>query len=230
MLKQIKELINEKSRLEEKNKTIIEENKIQNSKYEEKITEIIKENNSKNKEIKQLNEIILDLEKDKSDIKNATMNIEKSNIFLTNLKEKQNELNVKVSTLTNIVSEKEKIIQNLKDKYAQKISIYKLKLSENKNRINNLMNNLIEMKTYVKELEKIFENRNLYPYSIKRHNSMEKINRSRFSSIDLKNNLNVSSDNDYNSQLIDSLRSMIIKIDNKLNESYINEEDILKKL
>jgi hypothetical protein len=59
---------------------------------------------------------------------------------------------------------------------------------------------------------------------------MEKINRSRFSSIDLKNNLNVSSDNDYNSQLIDSLRSMIIKIDNKLNESYINEEDILKKL
>ena len=92
------------------------------------------------------------------------------------------------------------------------------------------MNNLIEMKTYIKELEKIFENRHIYPYSIKRHNSMEKINRSRFSSIDLNNNLNVSYDNDYNSQLIDSLRSMIIKIDNKLNESYINEEDILKKL
>ena len=92
------------------------------------------------------------------------------------------------------------------------------------------MNNLIEMKTYIKELEKIFENRHIYPYSIKRYNSMEKINRSRFSSIDLNNNLNVSYDNDYNSQLIDSLRSMIIKIDNKLNESYINEEDILKKL
>ena len=230
LIKKISEITNEKSRLEEKNKTIIEENKIQNSKYEEKITEIIKENNDKNNEINKLNEIILDLQKDKNDIKNATINIEKSNIFLANLKEKQNELNVKVSSLTNIVYEKEKIIQKLKDKYDQKISIYKLKLSENKNRINNLMNNLIEMKTYVKELEKIFENRNLYPYSIKRHNSMEKINRSRFSSIDLKNNLNVSSDNDYNSQLIDSLRSMIIKIDNKLNESYINEEDILKKL
>ena len=230
LLKQINELTNEKSRLEEKNKKIIEENKIQNSIYEEKIKEIIKENNCKNKEINKLNEIITEIQKDKEDIKNATVNIEKSNIYLTNLKEKQNELNEKVSSLTNIICEKEKIIQNLKDKYDQKISIYKLKLSENKNRINNLMNNLIEMKTYIKELEKIFENRHIYPYSIKRHNSMEKINRSRFSSIDLNNNLNVSYDNDYNSQLIDSLRSMIIKIDNKLNESYINEEDILKKL
>ena len=230
LLKQINELTNEKSRLEEKNKKIIEENKIQNSIYEEKIKEIIKENNCKNKEINKLNEIITEIQKDKEDIKNATVNIEKSNIYLTNLKEKQNELNEKVSSLTNIICEKEKIIQNLKDKYDQKISIYKLKLSENKNRIKNLMNNLIEMKTYIKELEKIFENRHIYPYSIKRHNSMEKINRSRFSSIDLNNNLNVSYDNDYNSQLIDSLRSMIIKIDNKLNESYINEEDILKKL
>ncbi len=230
LLKQINELTNEKSRLEEKNKKIIEENKIQNSIYEEKIKEIIKENNCKNKEINKLNEIITEIQKDKEDIKNATVNIEKSNIYLTNLKEKQNELNEKVSSLTNIICEKEKIIQNLKDKYDQKISIYKLKLSENKNRINNLMNNLIEMKTYIKELEKIFENRHIYPYSIKRYNSMEKINRSRFSSIDLNNNLNVSYDNDYNSQLIDSLRSMIIKIDNKLNESYINEEDILKKL
>ena len=230
LIKQISEITNEKSRLEEKNKTIIEENKIHNSKYEEKITEIIKENNDKNNEINKLNEIILDLQKDKNDIKNATINIEKSNIFLANLKEKQNELNVKVSSLTNIVCEKEKIIQKLKDKYDQKISIYKLKLSENKNRINNLMNNLIEMKSYVKELEQIFENRHIYPYSMKRYNSMEKINRSRFSSIELKNNLNSSSDNDYNSQLIDSLKSMIVKIDNKLNESNINEDEILKKL
>ena len=92
------------------------------------------------------------------------------------------------------------------------------------------MNNLIEMKSYVKELEQIFENRHIYPYSMKRYNSMEKINRSRFSSIELKNNLNSSSDNDYNSQLIDSLKSMIVKIDNKLNESNINEDKILKKL
>ena len=230
LIKQISEITNEKSRLEEKNKIIIEENRIQNLIYEEKITEIIKENNDKNNEINKLNEIILDLQKDKNDIKNATINIEKSNIFLANLKEKQNELNVKVSSLTNIVCEKEKIIQKLKDKYDQKISIYKLKLSENKNRINNLMNNLIEMKSYVKELEQIFENRHIYPYSMKRYNSMEKINRSRFSSIDLKNNLNSSSDNDYNSQLIDSLKSMIVKIDNKLNESNINEDEILKKL
>jgi len=230
LIKQISEITNEKSRLEEKNKIIIEENRIQNLIYEEKITEIIKENNDKNNEINKLNEIILDLQKDKNDIKNATINIEKSNIFLANLKEKQNELNVKVSSLTNIVCEKEKIIQKLKDKYDQKISIYKLKLSENKNRINNLMNNLIEMKSYVKELEQIFENRHIYPYSMKRYNSMEKINRSRFSSIELKNNLNSSSDNDYNSQLIDSLKSMIVKIDNKLNESNINEDEILKKL
>ena len=230
LIKQISEITNEKSRLEEKNKIIIEENRIQNLIYEEKITEIIKENNDKNNEINKLNEIILDLQKDKNDIKNATINIEKSNIFLANLKEKQNELNVKVSSLTNIVYEKEKIIQKLKDKYDQKISIYKLKLSENKNRINNLMNNLIEMKSYVKELEQIFENRHIYPYSMKRYNSMEKINRSRFSSIELKNNLNSSSDNDYNSQLIDSLKSMIVKIDNKLNESNINEDEILKKL
>ena len=230
LIKQISEITNEKSRLEEKNKIIIEENRIQNLIYEEKITEIIKENNDKNNEINKLNEIILDLQKDKNDIKNATINIEKSNIFLANLKEKQNELNVKVSSLTNIVYEKEKIIQKLKDKYDQKISIYKLKLLENKNRINNLMNNLIEMKSYVKELEQIFENRHIYPYSMKRYNSMEKINRSRFSSIDLKNNLNSSSDNDYNSQLIDSLKSMIVKIDNKLNESNINEDEILKKL
>ena len=230
LIKQISEITNEKSRLEEKNKIIIEENRIQNLIYEEKITEIIKENNDKNNEINKLNEIILDLQKDKNDIKNATINIEKSNIFLANLKEKQNELNVKVSSLTNIVCEKEKIIQKLKDKYDQKISIYKLKLSENKNRINNLMNNLIKMKSYVKELEQIFENRHIYPYSMKRYNSMEKINRSRFSSIDLKNNLNSSSDNDYNSQLIDSLKSMIVKIDNKLNESNINEDEILKKL
>ena len=230
LIKQISEITNEKSRLEEKNKIIIEENRIQNLIYEEKITEIIKENNDKNNEINKLNEIILDLQKDKNDIKNATINIEKSNIYLANLKEKQNELNVKVSSLTNIVCEKEKIIQKLKDKYDQKISIYKLKLSENKNRINNLMNNLIEMKSYVKELEQIFENRHIYPYSMKRYNSMEKINRSRFSSIELKNNLNSSSDNDYNSQLIDSLKSMIVKIDNKLNESNINEDEILKKL
>jgi hypothetical protein len=230
LIKQISEITNEKSRLEEKNKIIIEENRIQNLIYEEKITEIIKENNDKNNEINKLNEIILDLQKDKNDIKNATINIEKSNIFLANLKEKQNELNVKVSSLTNIVCEKEKIIQKLKDKYDQKISIYKLKLSENKNRINNLMNNLIEMKSYVKELEQIFENRHIYPYSMKRYNSMEKINRSRFSSIELKNNLNSSSDNDYNSQLIDSSKSMIVKIDNKLNESNINEDEILKKL
>ena len=230
LIKQISEITNEKSKLEEKHKIFIEENRIQNLIYEEKITEIIKENNDKNNEINKLNEIILDLQKDKNDIKNATINIEKSNIFLANLKEKQNELNVKVSSLTKIVCEKEKIIQKLKDKYDQKISIYKLKLSENKNRINNLMNNLIEMKSYVKELEQIFENRHIYPYSMKRYNSMEKINRSRFSSIELKNNLNSSSDNDYNSQLIDSLKSMIVKIDNKLNESNINEDEILKKL
>ena len=123
LLKQINELTNEKSRLEEKNKKIIEENKIQNSIYEEKIKEIIKENNCKNKEINKLNEIITEIQKDKEDIKNATVNIEKSNIYLTKLKEKQNELNEKVSSLTNIICEKEKIIQNLKDKYDQKISI-----------------------------------------------------------------------------------------------------------
>ena len=231
LILKLTEVTNEKSKLEEKHKIFIEENRIQNSVYEEKISEIIKENNNKCDEINKLNEIIKTLKEDNKEIKSIPLDLEKSNIYLLNIRERQNELNQKISSLNDIIYEKEAIIETLKDKYNQKVSYYKLKISENKNRINNLMNNLIELKYYVNELERLLENKHINNTfsgkKVRRNSSMERIDKYKYNSIDFYNGSCVDNEK-YNSQLIDSLKSMIMKIDNKLNESYRNEDEILK--
>jgi chromosome segregation ATPase len=231
LILKLTEVTNEKSKLEEKHKIFIEENRIQNSVYEEKISEIIKENNNKCDEINKLNEIIKTLKEDNKEIKSIPLDLEKSNIYLLNIRERQNELNQKISSLNDIIYEKEAIIETLKDKYNQKVSYYKLKISENKNRINNLMNNLIELKYYVNELERLLENKHINNTfsgkKVRRNSSMERIDKNKYNSIDFYNGSCVDNEK-YNSQLIDSLKSMIMKIDNKLNESYRNEDEILK--
>ena len=231
LILKLTEVTNEKSKLEEKHKIFIEENRIQNSVYEEKISEIIKENSNKCDEINKLNEIIKTLKEDNKEIKSIPLDLEKSNIYLSNIRERQNELNQKISSLNDIINEKEAIIENLKDKYNQKVSYYKLKISENKNRINNLMNNLIELKYYVNELERLLEtkhmNNNFSGKKVRRNSSVERIDKYKYNSIDFYNGSCVDNEK-YNSQLIDSLKSMIMKIDNKLNENYRNEDEILK--
>ena len=231
LILKLTEVTNEKSKLEEKHKIFIEENRIQNTVYEEKISEIIKENNNKCDEINKLNEIIKTLKEDNKEIKSIPLDLEKSNIYLSNIRERQNELNQKISSLNDIIYEKEAIIETLKDKYNQKVAYYKLKISENKNRINNLMNNLIELKYYVNELERLLENKHMNNTfsgkKVRRNSSMERIDKYKYNSIDFYNGSCVDNEK-YNSQLIDSLKSMIMKIDNKLNESYRNEDEILK--
>ena len=231
LILKLTEVTNEKSKLEEKHKIFIEENRIQNTVYEEKISEIIKENSNKCDEINKLNEIIKTLKEDNKEIKSIPLDLEKSNIYLLNIRERQNELNQKISSLNDIIYEKEAIIETLKDKYNQKVSYYKLKISENKNRINNLMNNLIELKYYVNELERLLENKHINNTfsgkKVRRNSSMERIDKYKYNSIDFYNGSCVDNEK-YNSQLIDSLKSMIMKIDNKLNESYRNEDEILK--
>ena len=231
LILKLTEVTNEKSKLEEKHKIFIEENRIQNTVYEEKISEIIKENNNKCDEINKLNEIIKTLKEDNKEIKSIPLDLEKSNIYLSNIRERQNELNQKISSLNDIIYEKEAIIETLKDKYNQKVAYYKLKISENKNRINNLMNNLIELKYYVNELERLLENKYMNNTfsgkKVRRNSSMERIDKYKYNSIDFYNGSCVDNEK-YNSQLIDSLKSMIMKIDNKLNESYRNEDEILK--
>ena len=231
LILKLTEVTNEKSKLEEKHKIFIEENRIQNTVYEEKISEIIKENNNKCDEINKLNEIIKTLKEDNKEIKSIPLDLEKSNIYLSNIRERQNELNQKISSLNDIIYEKEAIIETLKDKYNQKVAYYKLKISENKNRINNLMNNLIELKYYVSELERLLENKHMNNTfsgkKVRRNSSMERIDKYKYNSIDFYNGSCVDNEK-YNSQLIDSLKSMIMKIDNKLNESYRNEDEILK--
>ena len=231
LILKLTEVTNEKSKLEEKHKIFIEENRIQNTVYEEKISEIIKENNNKCDEINKLNEIIKTLKEDNKEIKSIPLDLEKSNIYLSNIRERQNELNQKISSLNDIIYEKEAIIETLKDKYNQKVAYYKLKISENKNRINNLMNNLIELKYYVNELERLLENKHMNNTftgkKVRRNSSMERIDKNKYNSIDFYNGSCVDNEK-YNSQLIDSLKSMIMKIDNKLNESYRNEDEILK--
>ena len=231
LILKLTEVTKEKSKLEEKHKIFIEENRIQNSDYEEKISEIIKENNNKCDEINKLNEIIKTLKEDNKEIKSIPLDLEKSNIYLLNIRERQNELNQKISSLNDIIYEKEAIIETLKDKYNQKVSYYKLKISENKNRINNLMNNLIELKYYVNELERLLENKHINNTfsgkKVRRNSSMERIDKYKYNSIDFYKGSCVDNEK-YNSQLIDSLKSMIMKIDNKLNESYRNEDEILK--
>ena len=231
LILKLTEVTNEKSKLEEKHKIFIEENRIQNTVYEEKISEIIKENSNKCDEINKLNEIIKTLKEDNKEIKSIPLDLEKSNIYLSNIRERQNELNQKISSLNDIIYEKEAIIETLKDKYNQKVAYYKLKISENKNRINNLMNNLIELKYYVNELERLLENKHMNNTfsgkKVRRNSSMERIDKYKYNSIDFYNGSCVDNEK-YNSQLIDSLKSMIMKIDNKLNESYRNEDEILK--
>ena len=160
------------------------------------------------------------LKKENHEIKSVTNDLEKSNIYLINLRERQNELNLKISSLNEMVNEKEKIIENLKEKYNQKISYYKLKIIEKKNRINNLMNNLIQMKYYVNEIEQLFGNRNTQNYTTrikKRSSSMD------YNTITMDNHY-------YNAGLINSLKNVVNKIDNEINESNKNEQETLNKI
>ena len=81
------------------------------------------------------------------------------------------------------------------------------------------MNNLIQMKYYVNELEQLFENRHINNYTTRL--------KKRSSSMDCNT---ITFENDYyNSQLINSLKNNINKIGDNFNESSKSGNETLNK-
>ena len=123
----------------------------------------------------------------------------------------KNELQNKIVYLNKTISEKENYEHALKSKYGKKVNILQLQKEELNHRLSNLMDNLLALKEYANQIERSIRNKN--------------INDAYVSSSLKKEDVIDSNRDEYNLQLINTLKGIINKIDTKILVTSTTDEE-----
>ena len=123
----------------------------------------------------------------------------------------KNELQNKIVYLNKTIAEKENYEHALKSKYGKKVNILQLQKEELNHRLSNLMDNLLALKEYANQIERSIRNKN--------------INDAYVSSSLKKEDVMDTNRDEYNLQLINTLKGIINKIDTKILVTSTTDEE-----
>ena len=140
----------------------------------------------------------------------------KINSLVNSYKQHQLETNNQILLLTKNNSEKDKIINNLN----QNIIFYKTKCQENQQKIQTFIENLKDLKKYVNEVENMLLSKKLNELNLNIKNDITKKMEHKGFNVQHLNNDNFEKKYiDYNNDLLNSLRNMILNIDTKIKDN-----------
>ena len=123
----------------------------------------------------------------------------------------KNELQNKIVYLNKTIAEKENYEHALKSKYGKKVNILQLQKEELNHRLSNVMDNLLALKEYANQIERSIRNKN--------------INDAYVSSSLKKEDVMDTNRDEYNLQLINTLKGIINKIDTKILVTSTTDEE-----
>ena len=123
----------------------------------------------------------------------------------------KNELQNKIVYLNKTIAEKENYEHALKSKYGKKVNILQLQKEELNHRLSNLMDNLLALKEYANQIERSIRNKNINEAYVSSSLKQEDV-------MDTKRD-------EYNLQLINTLKGIIIKIDTKILVTSTTDEE-----
>jgi hypothetical protein len=217
---QIEKLIKEKNDLIHENDKLLNQiiqNKNESINLNTQIQKLFNESEIKNNHINSLTSLLQNIQSEKQIFQLINQKDSKTitSIILT-YKQKQLELNNHLLILSKYNSEKDKIINNLN----QNIIFYKTKCQENQQKIQTFIENLKDLKKYVNEVENMLLSKKLNELNLNSKNEItKKMEHKEFNAQHLNNNNFEKKYIDYNNDLLNSLRNMILNIDTKIKDN-----------
>ena len=217
---QIEKLIKEKNDLIHENDKLLNQiiqNKNESINLNTQIQKLFNESEIKNNHITSLTSLLQNIQSEKQIFQLINQKDSKTitSIILT-YKQRQLELNNHLLILSKYNSEKDKIINNLN----QNIIFYKTKCQENQQKIQTFIENLKDLKKYVNEVENMLLSKKLNELNLNTKNDITKKMEHKGFNVQHLNNDNFEKKYiDYNNDLLNSLRNMILNIDTKIKDN-----------
>jgi hypothetical protein len=217
---QIEKLIKEKNDLIHENDKLLNQiiqNKNESINLNTQIKKLFNESEIKNNHITSLTSLLQNIQSEKQIFQLINQKDSKTitSIILT-YKQRQLELNNHLLILSKYNSEKDKIINNLN----QNIIFYKTKCQENQQKIQTFIENLKDLKKYVNEVENMLLSKKLNELNLNTKNDITKKMEHKGFNVQHLNNDNFEKKYiDYNNDLLNSLRNMILNIDTKIKDN-----------
>ena len=193
------------------------QNKNESINLNTQIQKLFNESEIKNNHITSLTSLLQNIQSEKQIFQLINQKDSKTitSIILT-YKQRQLELNNHLLILSKYNSEKDKIINNLN----QNIIFYKTKCQENQQKIQTFIENLKDLKKYVNEVENMLLSKKLNELNLNIKNDITKKMEHKGFNVQHLNNDNFEKKYiDYNNDLLNSLRNMILNIDTKIKDN-----------